>query len=150
MQVGGPSHPQALTEDDALGMKTMAADPDIAANAVWDRFLGDPQPATVSGVTTEQSTDDVSSGGAALPPPPSDGVTGDVKPQASQGLPGNGEAAPWPTATSSATSTEPGADPSATWVDPYGGASFPYCSSSAVDPDGDGWGWEREASCKVR
>lgn len=32
-----------------------------------------------------------------------------------------------------------------------GGSSngFPICSSSAVDPDGDGWGWENNKSCKV-
>jgi hypothetical protein len=27
---------------------------------------------------------------------------------------------------------------------------YPYCSSGLVDPDGDGWGWERSASCVVR
>lgn len=25
----------------------------------------------------------------------------------------------------------------------------PYCSSAAVDPDGDGWGWENNQSCQV-
>ncbi|WP_084626453.1 cellulase family glycosylhydrolase [Demequina aurantiaca] len=27
---------------------------------------------------------------------------------------------------------------------------YPYCSSAASDPDGDGWGWENSASCVVR
>ena len=27
---------------------------------------------------------------------------------------------------------------------------YPICSSASVDPDGDGWGWENNASCKVR
>ncbi|MGW4897276.1 carbohydrate-binding domain-containing protein [Kitasatospora sp. NPDC004240] len=27
---------------------------------------------------------------------------------------------------------------------------YPYCASSASDPDGDGWGWENNASCFVR
>ncbi|WP_238609097.1 cellulase family glycosylhydrolase [Bifidobacterium animalis] len=26
---------------------------------------------------------------------------------------------------------------------------YPICSSASVDPDGDGWGWENNASCKV-
>ncbi|MEM7256053.1 MAG: carbohydrate-binding domain-containing protein [Pseudomonadota bacterium] len=28
-------------------------------------------------------------------------------------------------------------------------AAVPVCSSDAVDPDGDGWGWENNASCRV-
>ena len=28
-------------------------------------------------------------------------------------------------------------------------AQSPICSSSASDPDGDGWGWENQASCIV-
>ncbi|MEU7619116.1 carbohydrate-binding domain-containing protein [Micromonospora rifamycinica] len=27
---------------------------------------------------------------------------------------------------------------------------FPYCTSAASDPDGDGWGWENNRSCVVR
>lgn len=27
---------------------------------------------------------------------------------------------------------------------------YPICSSSAVDPDGDGWGWENNQSCTVK
>ncbi len=26
---------------------------------------------------------------------------------------------------------------------------YPFCSSAAVDPDGDGWGWEYNKSCRV-
>ena len=29
------------------------------------------------------------------------------------------------------------------------GKWYPACSSSAVDPDGDSWGWENNKSCKV-
>lgn len=29
------------------------------------------------------------------------------------------------------------------------GGEIPYCRSPASDPDGDGWGWENNASCKV-
>jgi hypothetical protein len=35
------------------------------------------------------------------------------------------------------------------WIDPYSGRSFPYCTAAAIDPDGDGWGWENQASCKM-
>lgn len=27
--------------------------------------------------------------------------------------------------------------------------SYPFCSEKAIDPDGDGWGWENEKSCRV-
>ncbi|MEM9456177.1 MAG: carbohydrate-binding domain-containing protein, partial [Myxococcota bacterium] len=30
-----------------------------------------------------------------------------------------------------------------------GGTCFPVCGAGAVDPDGDGWGWENDASCIV-
>ncbi len=30
-----------------------------------------------------------------------------------------------------------------------GGTCFPLCSAGAIDPDGDGWGWENMASCLV-
>ena len=30
-----------------------------------------------------------------------------------------------------------------------GDGNYPICSSSSVDPDGDGWGWENNQSCKV-
>ena len=30
------------------------------------------------------------------------------------------------------------------------GETFPWCTENAIDPDNDGWGWENEASCKVR
>ena len=30
------------------------------------------------------------------------------------------------------------------------GKAYPICSSSAVDPDGDRWGWENNQSCVVR
>ena len=36
------------------------------------------------------------------------------------------------------------------WVDAYTGASYPYCVSEASDPDGDSWGSENDATCKVR
>ncbi len=26
---------------------------------------------------------------------------------------------------------------------------YPYCTEKAIDPDGDGWGWENEQSCRV-
>jgi hypothetical protein len=35
------------------------------------------------------------------------------------------------------------------WTDPYKGTTYPYCKS-AIDEDGDGWGWENEKSCKMR
>lgn len=31
----------------------------------------------------------------------------------------------------------------------FDGVAHPFCSSSRFDPDGDGWGWENSASCKV-
>jgi hypothetical protein len=36
------------------------------------------------------------------------------------------------------------------WRDSYNGNTYPYCASSASDPDGDGWGYENSKSCKVR
>ncbi|MER2490391.1 cellulase family glycosylhydrolase [Catenovulum sediminis] len=36
-----------------------------------------------------------------------------------------------------------------TGVNNGGGSSYPTCSSSAADPDGDGWGWENNQSCIV-
>lgn len=27
--------------------------------------------------------------------------------------------------------------------------SYPFCTEKAIDPDGDGWGWENEKSCRV-
>ncbi|HET9239005.1 MAG TPA: carbohydrate-binding domain-containing protein [Oligoflexus sp.] len=27
--------------------------------------------------------------------------------------------------------------------------SYPFCTDKAIDPDGDGWGWENEKSCRV-
>ena len=36
------------------------------------------------------------------------------------------------------------------WVDSYSKRRFPYCTTQAIDPDHDGWGWENNKSCKVR
>ena len=30
-----------------------------------------------------------------------------------------------------------------------GGTCYPVCTAAAIDPDGDGWGWENNASCLV-
>ena len=35
------------------------------------------------------------------------------------------------------------------WTDSITKAIFPYCTAAAIDPDGDGWGWENGTSCKV-
>ena len=35
-----------------------------------------------------------------------------------------------------------------TWTDSYNGNTFPYCCTQS-DPDGDGWGHENNASCKM-
>ena len=61
--------------------------------------------------------------------------------------------APKPMATAPAPSPKPVATAPASgdiWRDSYNGNTFPYCVSRASDPDGDGWGWENKASCKVR
>lgn len=44
-------------------------------------------------------------------------------------------------------SSSPGTTPGDPGTAPNG---YPYCTSAAVDPDGDGWGWENSASCVVR
>jgi len=31
----------------------------------------------------------------------------------------------------------------------YDKGSYPNCGSGAIDPDGDGWGWENNASCRM-
>ncbi len=36
------------------------------------------------------------------------------------------------------------------WHDAFNGKVFAYCASRVSDPDGDGWGYENGASCKVR
>lgn len=61
--------------------------------------------------------------------------------------------APKPVATAPAPAPKPVATAPASgdiWRDSYNGNTFPYCVSRASDPDGDGWGWENKASCKVR
>jgi hypothetical protein len=39
MQVGGDAHPHRVTEDDALGMQTVAQDPAILSYALWQQFF---------------------------------------------------------------------------------------------------------------
>jgi hypothetical protein len=65
-------------------------------------------------------------------------------PAASTPTPASPAPAPQPANTSSPVLS------AGQWVDPYNGRAFPYCASAASDPDGDGWGWENNASCKVR
>jgi mannan endo-1,4-beta-mannosidase len=58
-----------------------------------------------------------------------------------------------PTATASPTATSPTASPTASptpTANPTAPNGYPYCASSASDPDGDGWGWENSRSCVVR